>query len=119
MARIQAFVPRGRWLPALALGLTLALALNGMAAAQTNVTDTGTHGDYHIFDSSGFPGGTCGYGADTGGYAYLHWIKDLGPTVKADLTDSVDHQQVSWQFKIQRQIGTGSWQTVASSSKQT
>lgn len=114
------FGRRGRLATAALIGVVMAMGLSLPVSAAVIVTDTGTHGDFHIFDSAGFPGATCGYGApNSSGVAYFKWMKVAGPSVQAaNVTGGVDHQTVSFQFKLQREIGMGSWKTVASSARQ-
>jgi hypothetical protein len=106
---------------ALTFGVALALAVGSIANAEIIVKDQGTHGEAHIFDSSGFPGAKCGYGPENASHqAFLSWIKVFGVKVTAaDRTSGVDHQPVSFQVQIQRKKGAGPWKVFANSQRVT
>lgn len=105
---------------ALSLGLMAAMSLSGPAAA-AQIASHGLTGDYGTIDNSSQPGGKCGYSpANASGYAFLRWIKVNPPLVAArNLTGAREHQQVRFQFKIQRSNNGGPWKNVASSPVQT
>ena len=100
------------------MAVLLAISVSGIADAEIIVADQGTHGEAHVFDSSGFPGAKCGYGPENAsGQAFLSWIKVFGVKVTAaDRTSAVDHQPVSFQVLIQRRKGMGPYKTFAKSN---
>lgn len=104
---------------AAALGMVLAIGFSLPVSAEVIVSSNGNHGEAHFFDSEGFPGGTCGYGAaNTAGFAHFKWMKLLGPSVKAyDRTVGVDHQQVVWKFMLQRKKPGHPYTTVGSATQ--
>lgn len=105
------------------MSLTVLLAMAGPAAAFDVISSSGHTGDYGYLpsDDSSHPPGKCGYGAvQADGLAHLRWIKVIGPKIAArDVTGGRDHQQASWQLKIQRSVHGGPWKTVAHSGIQT
>ncbi len=105
---------------AVVLSLCAVMAFAGTASAELIVAESGNRGSWDIVDSDGTPGGRCGYGAETAsGVAALKWIRLFGPSVKAfNRTSAVDQQKVSFQVKVMRRTGSGSWSVVASSGRQ-
>jgi hypothetical protein len=101
----------------LVLGIVLALALGGTAAAYYVVAN-GSYGGFDVTDTADDPGARCGYGdPDSHGVAVVKWVKIMNTTYvwATDPTPGRDHQKVTWRFQIQRQRGSGPWKTVASS----
>jgi hypothetical protein len=101
----------------LVLGIVLALALGGTAAATYVIAD-GAYGNFALTDSAEDPGARCGYGTpDSHGVAVVKWVKVMNTTYAwaTDPTPSRDQQKVTWQLQIQRQRGSGPWTTVAKS----
>jgi hypothetical protein len=106
------------------LSLAALLAMAGPASAWVVVKQSGMTGDYgsqisHT-DQDTSPGARCGYSApDSGGWAYLRWIKVYHYLVAArDITADRDSQIVSFQALVQRQTNGGTWKTVARSAVQ-
>jgi hypothetical protein len=98
-----------------AMVFTMLAVLASPAAAFTVLNQTGSQGDYLVGDSSGDPGGRCGYGPENShGVSKLVWVKVFAPAVEArDITAEVDRQQVRWRAKIQlADSETGPWTTV-------
>jgi hypothetical protein len=110
---------RRRTFVTVGLGMVMTLGLALPVSAEVIVSDRGNHGEAHFFDSAGFPGGTCGYGAENSlGFAYFKWMKLLGPSIKAyDRTAGVDHQQVIWKFMLQRKKPGHPYTTVGTASQ--
>jgi hypothetical protein len=106
---------------AVALSLCAVMAFAGTASAELIVAESGNRGSWDIVDEDGMPGGRCGYGAENAsGVAALKWIRLFGPSVKAfNRTSAVDQQKVSFQVKVMRRTGSGSWSVAASSGRQT
>ena len=113
-------IPAGRAARAIVLALSAVMLSAGTASAELIVEESGNRGAWDIVDEAGTPGARCGYGAEnSSGFAGLKWIRLLGPSVKAhNRTTGVDQQTVTFQVKVLRKIGAGSWTTVASSGRQ-
>ena len=99
------------------------LGLAGPASAFQILATSGQTGDYGFLpaDDTNAPGARCGYTAPKGdGYAHLRWVRIREPKAGArDVSGSRDHQQVSWQAKIQRAPNDASaWQNVAKSAQE-
>ena len=101
---------------AVAIALTLALLVPGVALADTNILDRGLYGEHSLRDRRSNPGAVCMY---DNAWSQLQSIGVRAPRVFArDLTASEDSQDVGWQFWIKRRVEAARWVTVYASSTQ-
>ena len=107
----------------LVLGALLAITMSAPASAFLIASESGLRGDWgwSPADERESPGGRCGYSAeDSGGNAFLRWIRVRPPQIGArSTTAGQDSQKASWQVVVQRKIGDGLWRKVAESARQT
>ena len=114
MVRIRSF--RGGM--ALALAISALLAVQGVALADTSLTETGITGPHHLGETSAVGSGAhCEYGTAAG---RLDQVKAARPFVKAHDDhpgNGNDPQKVGWRAIFQAQTTTG-WDTVFVGHKQ-
>jgi hypothetical protein len=100
-----------RWILATGAGLVLALSGPGLAAADTEISESGLIGQHKLVDTATYPGADCSYEGNT-----LFEVSVRPPKMRArDRTAGLDEQLVGWRARLQKQTATG-WATVQTSS---
>ncbi len=98
---------------AVALGVTLSLALPSVATADEPVSHGGAYGPHALTDSLEYPAVTCHYDGDLN----LDRVRVRPPTMFArNRTSARDLQWVGWVVELQYRPDGGSWSTVQKSS---